>query len=191
MKKFFSFSIILHLTLLTLLVSHFHLPHIEENHKSYVTISLSKGPSVSPPKFQKPPEKLKSKKIKRLLKRAEKKETQKTDKENLEANKESLASNNQEIQKEKLSYKEELYHFLKNKNHYPPIAAKLKHSGQVRVKIQINKQGQFERVLLVSPSNFKTLNDGTLSFLNKVAQFKPLPQNLNSETFEVPIVYEL
>ena len=170
MKKFFSFSLILHLTLLAILLSHFHLPYIQEDNKSYVTVLLSKEPYLSPPKFKK------SKKEDSLTKK-------------IVFDKESAVSSR--LQKEKLDYKEELYHFLKSKNHYPPLAAKLKHSGKVRVKIKINKSGKFEKIYLISPSNFKTLNDGTLSFLNKVAQFKPLPKNLNSKIFEVPIVYEL
>gem|GEM_PF-4818414 len=92
---------------------------------------------------------------------------------------------------ESLSYKEELYQFLKSKDHYPPIAAKLKHSGRVQVRIKIDKDGNFVDVDLISPSNHKTLNQGTLSFLKRIAYFKPLPKLLNSQTFEVPIVYEL
>jgi TonB family protein len=92
---------------------------------------------------------------------------------------------------ESLSYKEELYQFLKSKDHYPPIAAKLKHSGRVQVRIKIDKDGKFIDVDLITPSNYKTLNQGTLSFLKKLAYFKPLPKLQNSQTFEVPIVYEL
>lgn len=183
MKKFFSVSLFLHLAVAALILSHFHLPHQEENHNSYVTISLTKTPKVSTPKFKKT---IKSKPKKVLTKALENKASGPTSKTSETEN--SVTTN---AQARKLEYKEELYHFLKNKNHYPPIAAKLKQSGKVTVKIKIDKSGVFEKINLTSPSKFKTLNDGTLSFLNKVAKFKPLPQNLNSETFEVPIVYEL
>jgi len=181
MNKFFSVSLFLHVTLAALLLSHFHTPHQEKDHKSYVTISLSRASKVTPPKFKK----IKKRERKKMLdKKTSKEKTTKT---------EDLAQSNltEQIQTEKLEYKDELYHFLKNKNHYPPVAAKLKQSGKVKVKIQINKNGEFRQVLLVEPSKFKTLNQGTLSFLNKVAKFKPLPEHLNSEIFEVPIVYEL
>lgn len=183
MKKFFSASLFLHLTIVALFLSHFHAPHKEESHKSYVTISLTKAPKVTPPKFKKKLNRKRKKVVKKAL-------TQKKEDSPLEEI-ESEHSTAEAIQTKKLEYKDELYHFLKNKNHYPPIAAKLRQSGSVKVKIKINKSGLFENISLVSPSNFKSLNKGTLSFLNKVAKFKPLPKNLNSETFEVPIVYEL
>lgn len=183
-------SVILHLSLLVLVLSHFHLPHKdkENTHNYYVSIDI-KTSDLSPSK------KLKSSKnLVKTQKFISKLKPNATLKNNTHLpNKNSKLANASAPPEspEKLSYKEELYQFLKNKDHYPPIAAKLKHSGSVQVRIKINKDGKFIDVDLISPSNHKTLNQGTLSFLKKIAYFKPLPKLLKSQTFEVPIVYEL
>lgn len=188
MKKFFAVSAAFHLAIFAFLLSSFYKEEKIPAPESYVTISLSKAPEILTSHTLETVKKKQIKK-KKVLDLADKIDSKNPEDETSEKTKAS--SNSSLAQKEKLTYSEELYHFLKNKNHYPPIAAKLRHSGEVKVKIEINKSGQFQKVYLVTPSKFRTLNKGTITFLNKVAQFKPLPNNLNNETFEVPIVYEL
>ena len=213
MKKFFSISFFLHLIVLVLLLRH-HFPqsHDESDNKSYVTIYLSPPPSsISTPPFKgeargemKAKKEAKAKKVakeakaKKVVKEAKAKKVVKEEFERF-VRKQKINTTSQDVKTnssnfsniEKISYKQELYRYLKDKNHYPPMAAKLKQSGSLKVLITISKNGVFEKIALLESSKFRALNDGTLEFLNQIAKFKPLPKNQHSKTFEIPIVYKL
>ena len=202
MSKFLSFSFLFHLSLLALVLSHFHSPthpHEHNDHeKSYVTINLS-------------PKKLTQKKTapktKKLIKKTPK--TKRISKSDFNASKilktktnenlykptphaqKSSASSLSASKKQITSYKDELYFYIKNKRHYPPMAAKLKQEGTLKVSITILNDGKFETVKLLESSKHRALNDGTLKFLNQIAKFKPLPKNKTKEDFEVSIRYQL
>ena len=82
--------------------------------------------------------------------------------------------------------------FLEQNKHYPKMAKKLKHSGIVKVKVQINRDGTFGTVLIEEPSRYGTLNTAAINLLNKLGRFEP-PPNMNgeSEDFVIPISYVL
>lgn len=193
MSKFLSFSFLFHLTLLALMLSHFHFPiHPHEHNeyeKSYVTINLDKAdlkPSKTKPrKTKKAPPKQK----KDLL--GENKTPKSTDASNQEVVSKDSTEKKSSRNPEKQAYKDELYSYIKNKRHYPPMAAKLRQEGSLRVQITILEDGRFENIKLLESSKHRTLNEGTLNFLNKMAKFKPLPDNKTKENFEVPIRYQL
>ena len=194
MSKFLSFSFLFHLTLLGLMLSHFHSPTHPHEHndyeKSYVTINLSKT-DTEPTKTKKkealkPPPFEQKKDL--FAKKAIKTSEAKTKQEVANETKTATSSTNEQV---KQTYKDELYSFIKNKRHYPPMAAKLRQEGSLRVLITILEDGRFEKVKLLKSSKHSALNEGTLRFLNKVAKFKPLPDNKTKENFEVPIRYQL
>jgi protein TonB len=76
---------------------------------------------------------------------------------------------------------------------YPPLAHALGQSGRVEVSFKVLKDGHLEEIRVSGPSPFERLNRAALELLEKAAQFKPLPTELNQTELVVtlPIVYEL
>lgn len=187
--RYISISLLLHIVLVLMISKHSHLVQEETPElKSSLTVSLTRDKADPSP--QKPKENTAWTQVKKTVTAL--KDTvlnSATTKKDTTHDFEPV--NSQAGKKAKLDYKDELYHFLKNKNHYPPMAAKLKQTGKVRVKIKVKKDGSFEDVTLVHKCDHHLLNHGTLAFLKEVSRFKPLPDHLSTEVFEVPIVYEL
>lgn len=97
------------------------------------------------------------------------------------------------LNKQKLNaYTMALKSFVEKNKVYPRMARRLRHSGLVKVKLNINPDGKFDQIEIISPSAFNTINKGTVKFLKKLGQFKPLPEELvESKEFIIPIDYKL
>lgn len=91
-----------------------------------------------------------------------------------------------------VSYADQLKVYLEQNKVYPRSALKLGHTGIVRIKLQINANGTFGEIQIVSPSPFHTLNQAAIDLLRQLGRFKPLPSNFEGEEeFIVPIAYRL
>ena len=89
-------------------------------------------------------------------------------------------------------YTAELKAFLDQNKVYPRMAARLRQSGIVKVKVSIDSKGVFNDVKVVSPAPFDSLNSSTVSLLKSLGKFKPLPKEFYpKEDFIIPIVYKL
>ena len=91
------------------------------------------------------------------------------------------------------SYAQQLKVYLEQNKVYPRAAIRLRHSGIVKVKLQITQDGKFKDIEVIAPSRFRTLNQAAISLLKGLGHFKPLPEILNkkSEEFIIPIAYNL
>lgn len=89
-------------------------------------------------------------------------------------------------------YTLELRSFVEKNKVYPRLAARLRQSGKVEVKLKVGADGQFGQIEVISPAAFDTLNQGTVKFIKKLGKFKPLPEEfLPSAEFVIPIVYTM
>jgi TonB family protein len=73
-------------------------------------------------------------------------------------------SNNQQVINE---YTLQLKSYLEKNKVYPRLAAKLRQSGVVKIKLEIAADGKFGDIQILAPSRFQSLNKGTMHFLKK------------------------
>ena len=106
--------------------------------------------------------------------------------------KQSPPKNNQKNKQKLNKYLVELKSFVEKNKFYPRMAARLRQSGKVEVKLRIGADGKFGKIEVISPANFDTLNTGAIDLLKRLGHFKPLPDEfLPAEEFIIPIVYTL
>lgn len=90
------------------------------------------------------------------------------------------------------AYVVELKNYLEKHKRYPRIAAKLRQSGIVKVKLSILQDGTFKDIKVLDPSQYKSLNKSALNLLKELGSFKPLPKEFYpKEEFIIPIKYVL
>ncbi len=90
------------------------------------------------------------------------------------------------------SYAEQLKLYLEQNKVYPRIALRMKHSGTVKIKLEIKTDGEFGEIKVVSPSPFNTLNTAAVDLLKGLGRFKPLPSEFKmKEEFIIPIAYQI
>ena len=90
------------------------------------------------------------------------------------------------------SYIHQLKNFIDRRKYYPPLALKLKQSGQVKIRLRIAKNGEFKKVQIASPCPHATLNQAALSLIRGLKKFKPLPSHFQlGDEFIIPMTYQL
>lgn len=99
----------------------------------------------------------------------------------------------EELEVIKAQYIKEVKSKIEQKKYYPKKAKRLKREGIVEVRFTIAKDGSVKDVELTNPSRYKSLNKGALKTLKSVGKFKPIPDELKLEEWEiiVPIEYRL
>jgi periplasmic protein TonB len=91
-----------------------------------------------------------------------------------------------------LDYAQQLKLFIEKNKFYPRNARKLKQTGLVRLRVEIDRNGNFTHVELVEGSHHPSLNQAALELIRGLQRFKPLPQDLQpGADFMVPIAYQL
>ncbi len=93
----------------------------------------------------------------------------------------------------KASYLQELKNVIEAQKSYPKTAKRLKQEGSVEVMFTVLKNGTITNVKLNAPSRFTRLNSAAVETLKRVSIFKPIPNELNMQSWEivVPISYTL
>ncbi len=76
---------------------------------------------------------------------------------------------------------------------YPKRAKRLKQEGKVFISFTIAKNGKIQDIQLVGKCPYKRLNKAALNILETIAQFEPIPKELNKSSWQlnVPIVYSI
>ena len=76
---------------------------------------------------------------------------------------------------------------------YPRRAKRLNQQGKVVVSFKIEKNGQIKDIEIKSRCPFKKLNIAAINILKEIAQFDPIPNELNKNSWdiEVPISYSI
>lgn len=92
----------------------------------------------------------------------------------------------------RVTYEQELHHFIAQNRFYPRQALALEQTGVVKVRLKINPSGEFFDIHIVEESEFPLLNKAALELLLKLKSFKPLPkQAVGRNDFIIPIHYQL
>ena len=89
------------------------------------------------------------------------------------------------------SYSDELRMFIMKHRNYPTIARKLQHEGVVEVEFVVFADGTIGPARLKQSSGYATIDEAALKLLASLKSFRPLPGELVSRTFVVPINYRL
>ena len=98
----------------------------------------------------------------------------------------------EQSQQIRLSYAQQLKAFIEDNKFYPRTAVRLKQTGVVKIRLEINEDGLFQNIQLVQASPHKNLNQAALELLKKLKRFKPLPKELlTTKGFVVPIAYQI
>jgi protein TonB len=75
---------------------------------------------------------------------------------------------------------------------YPPIARRLGWQGEVRVRIHIDRQGQFQTIELAHSSGHAVLDEAALESLQHLRQLPAsVPAPLRAMVVVVPVIYRL
>jgi periplasmic protein TonB len=102
------------------------------------------------------------------------------------------STTNQDANGIQLDYAQQLKLFIEKNKFYPRNARKLKQTGLVRLRVEIDRNGNFTHVELVEGSHHPSLNQAALELIRGLQRFKPLPQDLQpGADFMVPIAYQL
>jgi len=95
------------------------------------------------------------------------------------------------VDNEIASYSDELRQFIMKHRNYPTIARKLQHEGIVEVEFVVFADGTIGPARLKQSSGYATIDEAALKLLASLKSFRPLPGELVSRTFVVPINYRL
>lgn len=109
-------------------------------------------------------------------------------------NSKPTAPNEGKIKKQLLEiekYALELRSFIESKKFYPRLAKRLKQAGDVKVKLTVNNDGKFHNISIAKSSPYPILNEAAIKLINQLQKFKPLPLNVDSQNFSIPIKYKL
>ena len=92
----------------------------------------------------------------------------------------------------RLTYAQQLKGFIERNKFYPRSALRLKHSGTVKIHLEIAPDGQFTAVHLAENCPHDSLNKAALSLIKRLKRFKPLPPEfVTSKNFVIPIAYQI
>ncbi len=99
----------------------------------------------------------------------------------------------QKIERIKAEYLKAVREEIERNKYYPRSARKLHQTGIVEVEFVILKDGTIEKIALHSPCRHKRLNKAALRTLEKIGNFKPLPDVFESGelVLKIPINYKL
>ena len=91
-----------------------------------------------------------------------------------------------------LTYAQQLKGFIERNKFYPRSALRLKHSGTVKIHLEIAPNGLFKAVHLAENCPHDSLNQAAISLIKKLKRFKPLPPEfVTSKNFVIPIAYQI
>ena len=82
---------------------------------------------------------------------------------------------------------------VKNYQHYPHMAKRLKHEGTIIVRVTIESSGSISQVEFLQKTDSSFLNQAVEETFEKIQKFEKIPQELNEQRLQVkiPITYEL
>ncbi len=119
----------------------------------------------------------------------QKNEKQGQDNEDIEEIKPSQGgSQNQQ----RVTYEQELQSYIARNRFYPRKALALEQTGVVTLRLKINAEGEFIDVKLEENSGHPILDNAALELLKKLKNFKPLPKSyVGKNDFIIPIRYQM
>ncbi|MBX9766079.1 MAG: TonB family protein, partial [Bdellovibrionales bacterium] len=90
-------------------------------------------------------------------------------------------------------YTRDVLRLIHQKKVYPRMAQKMGHTGKIRVRLRIGRDGSVLQSEVVEESRYSTLNEAAKKLLNELGQLKPFPAEVPEKfwVFHVPIEYKL
>lgn len=90
-------------------------------------------------------------------------------------------------------YTRDVLRMIHQKKIYPRMAQKMGHTGKVRVRLRIARDGSVLQSEVVEESRYSTLNEAARKLLGELGQLKPFPAEVSEKywVFHVPIEYKL
>ena len=91
------------------------------------------------------------------------------------------------------AYTNDLLRLIESHKRYPKLARKRGHEGVVMLSFVVQKSGSIAQVAVANSSNHKRLDRAAEKLMERIGQFRPIPQLLgrNQWAFQVPIRYSL
>ncbi len=102
-------------------------------------------------------------------------------------------TNEKEVENLEATYLAKLTSLIEKNKNYPKTAKRLNQTGKVHVTFMITKDGKIKNCKILKGSEFESLDQAALEILLNIANFEPIPNELNKESWEitVPIVYQI
>lgn len=102
-------------------------------------------------------------------------------------------TNEKEVENLEATYLAKLTSLIEKNKNYPKSAKRLNQTGKVHVTFMITKDGKIKNCKILKGSEFESLDQAALEILLNIANFEPIPNELNKESWEitVPIVYQI
>ena len=102
-------------------------------------------------------------------------------------------TNEKEIENLEATYLAKLTSLIEKNKNYPKSAKRLNQTGKVHVTFMITKDGKIKNCKILKGSEFESLDQAALEILLNIANFEPIPYELNKESWEitVPIIYQI
>ena len=102
-------------------------------------------------------------------------------------------TNEKEVENLEATYLAKLTNLIEKNKNYPKTAKRLNQTGKVHVTFMITKDGKIKNCKILKGSEFESLDQAALEILLNIANFEPIPNELNKESWEitVPIVYQI
>jgi protein TonB len=101
--------------------------------------------------------------------------------------------NNRESEVELQRYNMELLAEIERAKYYPNRARRRHHEGTTTVAFIIDLKGVISNIRIEESSGYSTLDNAAVNAIQRVGQFRPLPESLglHSMEFRVPLSFEL
>lgn len=102
-------------------------------------------------------------------------------------------TNEKEVENLEATYLAKLTNLIEKNKNYPKSAKRLNQTGKVHVTFMITKDGKIKNCKILKGSEFESLDQAALEILLNIANFEPIPNELNKESWEitVPIIYQI
>ena len=102
-------------------------------------------------------------------------------------------TNEKEVENLEATYLAKLTSLIEKNKNYPKSAKRLNQTGKVHVTFMITKDGKIKNCKILKGSEFESLDQAALEILLNIANFEPIPNELNKESWEitVPIIYQI
>lgn len=102
-------------------------------------------------------------------------------------------TNEKEVENLEATYLAKLTSLIEKNKNYPKNAKRLNQTGKVHVTFMITKDGKIKNCKILKGSEFESLDQAALEILLNIANFEPIPNELNKESWEitVPIIYQI
>ncbi len=87
----------------------------------------------------------------------------------------------QEIASMDSQYATELRQYIEQNQFYPSRALRLKQSGSVKVRLEVNRRGAFQKIKFLERAPYDSLNIAAENLFTRLRSFKPLPKALGKK----------